>query len=78
MPTYFSWGVFSLFTYLVPHISIEIGKFFRSLTKSSYWSEDPARLQIGKKIVVNATLMSILGSLVVILITAGLVSHFTK
>uniref|UniRef100_A0A7S4JWK0 Uncharacterized protein n=1 Tax=Odontella aurita TaxID=265563 RepID=A0A7S4JWK0_9STRA len=73
MPVNFSWAMFSLFAWLVPHVSIEVGQYRRSL---SFWLG--VNFREGKRVVSKHALIAIVSALLVIIGTAIGVALTTK
>lgn len=68
----FSWAIFTLFAWLVPHVSIEIGEFYRALRKSPDWTGD--RLAEGFKSIRTASIQAISRAMILITFSAALIS----
>jgi hypothetical protein len=65
----FLWAIFSLFLWLVPHISMEIGEYHRALNKSALWSTEECQTT-GKRAIRHATYMANLIAIVLIVAAA--------
>mmetsp|Transcript_37769 Transcript_37769/g.82935 ORF Transcript_37769/g.82935 Transcript_37769/m.82935 type:complete len:459 (+) Transcript_37769:262-1638(+) len=74
----YSTGIMSLFAYLVPHVSIEIGKYRRAVSKSAHWSATEERLEEAYRHILRSSASACLTFFLLISLVAVVVALTTK